>query len=84
MRPAAKIVFGLAWLVRLCRGADFDSTSLSGDSISHSDPIAPILIALVGTTLIAAIGGRLLHRLGQAAVLGELLTGVLVGNLGYV
>jgi len=52
--------------------------------VSHSDPVAPILIALVGISFAAAIGGRLMKKLGQAAVLGELLIGVVVGNLGYL
>jgi Kef-type K+ transport system membrane component KefB len=56
----------------------------AADSASHGDPVAPILIALVLITFAAAIGGRLLRRFGQAAVLGELLIGVLVGNVGYL
>lgn len=56
----------------------------AADSVSHSDPAAPILIALVLMALAAAIGGRLIRRFGQAAVLGELLIGVLVGNAGYL
>jgi Kef-type K+ transport system membrane component KefB len=51
---------------------------------THTDPIAPILIALVMMSFAAAIGGRVMQRFGQAAVLGELLIGVLVGNLGYL
>ncbi len=51
---------------------------------SHADPAAPILIALVAMSFAAAIGGRVMQRFGQAAVLGELLIGVLVGNLGYL
>src|SRR5277367_1646141 len=51
---------------------------------SHTDPVAPILIALVLMSFAAALGGRVMQRFGQAAVLGELLIGVLVGNLGYL
>src|SRR5580704_8091313 len=51
---------------------------------SLDDPVAPILIALVLMSFAAAIGGRVMRRFGQAAVLGELLIGVLVGNLGYL
>jgi Kef-type K+ transport system membrane component KefB len=58
--------------------------SLTSDSGSHDDPVAPILIALVLMAVGAAIGGRVMRRFGQAAVLGELLIGVLVGNLGYM
>jgi len=59
----------------------FSATSNAG---SHDDPVAPILIALVMIAFAAAIGGRIMRRFGQAAVLGELLIGVLVGNLGYL
>jgi Na+:H+ antiporter len=52
--------------------------------VSHSDPIAPILIALVLMAFAAAIAGRLMSKFGQAAVLGELLIGVLVSNVGYL
>src|SRR5271169_3732222 len=51
---------------------------------SHDDPVAPILIALVLMSLAAVIGGRVMQRFGQAAVLGELLIGVFIGNLGYL
>jgi Kef-type K+ transport system membrane component KefB len=47
----------------------------------HTDPLATPLIALACILLVAKIGGDLATRLGQAAVLGELLAGVLLGNL---
>lgn len=54
----------------------------AGD-ISHAEPVAPILIACIFITLGAALGGLLMRWLRQPAVLGELLVGVLAGNLGY-
>jgi Kef-type K+ transport system membrane component KefB len=54
----------------------------SGD-LSHSDPVVPILIASIFITLGAALGGMLMRWLRQPAVLGELLVGLLAGNLGY-
>jgi|SRR5882757_3742518 len=62
----------------------FFLAAVSPESASHDDPVAPILIALVLMAFAAAIGGRVMQRFGQAAVLGELLIGVLVGNLGYL
>src|SRR5882757_6698873 len=62
----------------------FFLAAASPESASHDDPVAPILIALVLMAFAAAIGGRVMQRFGQAAVLGELLIGVLVGNLGYL
>ena len=51
--------------------------------ISHADPVVPILIASIFITLGAALGGLLMKWLGQPSVLGELLVGLLAGNLGY-
>jgi Kef-type K+ transport system membrane component KefB len=47
----------------------------------HKDPIAPTLIALVLILAAAKIGSELFERLNQPAVLGELLAGVVLGNL---
>jgi Kef-type K+ transport system membrane component KefB len=45
--------------------------------------VVPILIASIFITLGAALGGMLMRWLRQPAVLGELLVGLLAGNLGY-
>ena len=50
---------------------------------AHGDPVAPVLIALVLISIGAALGGKWMRRLGQPAVLGELLIGVLVANAMY-
>jgi Na+:H+ antiporter len=49
----------------------------------QADPVIPILLALVFLTLGAVIGGRLMTLIKQPAVLGELLVGMIAGNLGY-
>ena len=46
------------------------------------DPSAPVVLALAVILAGAKLGGHLATRLGQPAVLGELLVGVLLGNLG--
>lgn len=51
--------------------------------LSHGDPVVPILIASIFITLSAALGGLLMKWIKQPAVLGELLVGLLAGNLGY-
>jgi len=48
---------------------------------AHADPLAMPLLALACILLAAKLGGDIAMRLGQAAVLGELLAGVLLGNL---
>jgi len=53
------------------------------ESRGHADPVAPILIALVLIAFGAMLGGHLVRKLGQPAVLGELLVGMLVANAAY-
>ncbi len=48
---------------------------------AHGDPLASPLLALAAILLAAKLGGDVAMRFGQAAVLGELLGGVLLGNL---
>lgn len=47
----------------------------------HGDPIAPVVQWLAIILLAAKFGGDLAARLGQPSVLGELVVGVIVGNL---
>lgn len=55
--------------------------ALEASGHGHADPIAPVVLA-IGIILVAAkLAGDLATRLGQAAVLGELLVGVFLGNL---
>jgi Kef-type K+ transport system membrane component KefB len=51
--------------------------------LSHADPVVPILIASIFITLGAALGGLLMKWMKQPSVLGELLVGLIAGNLGY-
>jgi Kef-type K+ transport system membrane component KefB len=55
--------------------------AIASDTGSHSDPVAPVLLALIVILAVAKIGSEVFERLGQPAVLGELLGGVLIGNL---
>ena len=56
----------------------------SEESPGHRDPVTPLLLGISIVLLAAKIGGDLLVRVGQPAVLGELLMGVLLGNLVLV
>jgi Kef-type K+ transport system membrane component KefB len=49
----------------------------------HEDPIAPILLGLVIIIAAAKIGGGIFEKIGQPAVLGELVLGIIIGNLAY-
>ena len=59
------------------------STALAA-SATHGVDMLPVLSALVLILVGAKLGGALFERFGQSAVLGELLAGVLIGNLGLL
>lgn len=48
---------------------------------AHLDPVAPVVAALALILLAAKLGCDLASRVGQPAVLGELLAGVVLGSL---
>lgn len=52
----------------------------SASAESHSDPVTPLLLGLATILFAAKVGGAMMVRLKQPAVLGELLVGVLMGN----
>ncbi len=58
--------------------------ALSSATAMHRDPVAPLALALAVILVTAKIGGELATRIGQPAVLGELLVGVIIGNLVLV
>src|SRR5437899_12298786 len=85
---ARKRYFGFLSAALLLGGYSATAQRLMGATqavppAGHGDPVAPILLALVLIALGAALGGRAMSRLGQPAVSGELLIGMLVANLGY-
>lgn len=53
----------------------------ASDGAGHGDPVAPLTLALVIVLAAAKLGGDLAVRIKQPAVLGELVAGVLIGNL---
>jgi Kef-type K+ transport system membrane component KefB len=65
-------------------GAEPAGAEPAGAEEGHHDPIAPVLIPLIVILIGAKFGGEIFARLGQPAVLGELIVGVLIGNLDYL
>jgi Na+:H+ antiporter len=51
------------------------------DAGGHGGPVVPVLLGLVIILMAAKLGGELFERLGQPAVLGELIFGMALGNL---
>ena len=64
--------------------SDSASTAATVEAAGHGSPILPILLGLVVMIAGAKVGGSLFARFGQPPVLGELIVGVLIGNLGLV
>ena len=58
--------------------------SVAAPSSSHHDRVAPFLLGLVVILVAAKLGGELFERIRQPAVLGELVAGVLIGNLDFL
>ncbi|MEA3413519.1 MAG: cation:proton antiporter [Pseudomonadota bacterium] len=50
---------------------------------AHSDPVAPVILGVTGILFFAVLGRFAARKIGQPSVLGELLMGVVLGNLGY-
>jgi Kef-type K+ transport system membrane component KefB len=56
----------------------------SGGGGGHGDPVATLVLSLALVLVAARLGGELAVRIGQPEVLGELLVGVVLGNLTLV
>jgi Kef-type K+ transport system membrane component KefB len=54
----------------------------AAEGAAHSDPVASVVLALAVVLVAARLGGDLAVRIGQPAVLGELVVGIALGNLG--
>ena len=58
--------------------------ALANESGAHTDPVGSVALALVIILIVAKLGGDLAIRLGQPAVLGELIGGIVVGTLSLL
>lgn len=61
-----------------------EGVASAAEGAAHHDPVAATVLWLAIILVCAKIGGDLAVRLGQPAVLGELVFGVLLGNLDLV
>ncbi|MEO6326893.1 MAG: cation:proton antiporter [Thermoanaerobaculia bacterium] len=60
------------------------SATLAAGPTAHTDPVAPFVLSLALILVGAKLGGDLAVRIGQPSVLGELVFGVVIGNLPLV
>lgn len=74
----------VALLALLLCGASAAAAGGEGGAAEQAAPIGPLLLALVVILVGAKLGGELFERLGQPAVLGEILVGILLGNAPLV
>ena len=75
IRPTLILVVAGSLLAHAALGAAGGHTSID---------MLPVLEALALILVLARLGGALFERFGQPAVLGELLAGIVIGNLGLV
>ncbi|MGB5345961.1 MAG: cation:proton antiporter [Woeseia sp.] len=55
----------------------------SASAAIHGDPIAPVILGVTSILAFAVIGRVGARKLGQPTVLGELLMGILLGNVAW-
>jgi len=60
------------------------AVAFAAQGTGHGDPLGSVVLALTIILVAAKLGGELAVRLGQSGVLGELVVGVLLGNLTLV
>ncbi|OFV93497.1 MAG: sodium:proton exchanger [Acidobacteria bacterium RIFCSPLOWO2_02_FULL_61_28] len=57
---------------------------MAAEAADHTDPAARVVLSLAVILLAAKFGGHFATRIGQPAVLGELVAGVILGNLALL
>ncbi len=80
-------LFSIFAVVYLFYGLVFASSggdSGSGGTDGHGGPVLLILIEIIVILLAAKLGGDVFERFGQPAVLGELVIGMIIGNLHLI
>ncbi len=60
-----------------------DDTAETAVSFIHGDPIAPVILGVTSILLFAVIGRFVARKFDQPTVLGELLMGILLGNVAW-
>lgn len=61
-----------------------DDEHADGGHGGHTDPAAAVLLAIIIVLFFAKLGGDLFERMNMPAVLGELVVGVIIGNMSLM
>lgn len=59
------------------------AVAAAGGNGEHNDPVAPVILGVTTILFFAVLGRFGARKLGQPSVLGEILMGVLLGNLAF-
>ena len=70
-----------SWFLGFIAVLTWATPAFASDGSDASDPVARVVLALAVVLGAAKLGGDLATRAGQPSVLGELIFGVLLGNL---
>ncbi len=66
-------------------GAEGSSDAAAQDHPQgHTNPVAPLLAAIVLLLFFAKVMGDMFERVGMPAVLGELVVGIILGNIAFM
>ncbi len=87
MKVTKKILAMFSLFILMAVPVSSFASSDMGEAVrntGHSDPIAPVLLGLIIILLAAKIGGELFEKMNQPAVLGELVFGMIIGNLALI
>ena len=82
-RPSPLIRY-LPWVLFGLLAFGGEATLRASEASTHADPAAGVVLWLAVILLAALFGGDLAARVGQPAVLGELIVGVLLGNVSLM
>ncbi len=82
-RPRVGLVLGVALLVAAGAAWAAGGEEAAHGEVDHTDPFAYVVLGLACVMTIAMLGRWLAGRFRQPPVLGELLIGLVVGNVGY-
>jgi Kef-type K+ transport system membrane component KefB len=80
MNTPLKAFLTAAFILVCVTAAYADAEATGGSDATHGLP-PMVLIGLAAMLLVAKLGGELFERLKQPAVLGELIGGIIIGNL---
>ncbi len=75
------VVYNVAFASAPADSAGVVAAEHESGSESHGGPVLPVLLELIVILLAAKLGGDVFERMKAPAVLGELVVGMLIGNL---